>query len=98
MLRRISLPATVLVLSYRLVVQATTPLETLAPESVRARDPNQQATPQIVRNFVLPGSSAGTAIRFLAQSEVTYAIPRGENSFFGLLVLGEYSRLPVPQG
>jgi len=97
-LRRISLPATLLLLSYPLVVQATTPLETLAPESVRARDPNQQATPQIVRNFVLPGSSAGTAIRFLAQSEVTYAIPQGEASFFGLLVFGEYGRLPVPQG
>jgi hypothetical protein len=64
-------------------------LVSLQPQSVMSRDPRRDVNPQPLTFLRLRGRESRSAVRFSANSEVTYAIPVGQNSFTGVIAYAE---------
>jgi hypothetical protein len=68
-----------------LASRADVPLVALKAQSVLSRDPCRDVNPQPVTVLRLRNREPHWAVRFSANSEETYAIPIGQNSFTGVI-------------
>lgn len=83
-------------LALNLTCAAAIPLASLQPEEVRFRHQQRDATPQTVTNPVRDRAFT-SGLRFLANSDVSYAIPAGQSSFSGVLVYAAMNVQPAKE-
>src|SRR5262245_13013247 len=70
-------------------VHAEIPLVALTPQSVLSRDPKRDTTPQRGAALKIRDRESRSVVRFSANSEVTYAIPYGPETFSGIIAYAE---------
>ena len=86
--------ATLLLLGSGAAAQSV-PLINLQPSRVLSYYPKQQAVPQPV-TVRLSGDASVPALRFMTESEVSYAVPPGQNSFSGILIYETATDIYLP--
>lgn len=83
-------------LTLNLACAAAVPLATLQPEEVRFRHQQRDATPVTVTNS-LRDRAFTSGLRFLANSEISYAIPAEQSSFSAVLVYAAMNGQPAKE-
>ncbi|HYG97696.1 MAG TPA: endo-1,4-beta-xylanase [Terriglobales bacterium] len=75
---------------------AALPLGEVIPDSVWARNPNQNVTPRPA-TIALQNGPSQSALQFISQSRVTYKIPAGQEALVGNVVYESSPALQTPR-
>jgi hypothetical protein len=69
--------------------QTAISLANLKPQSVRSRFPGRNVNPQPLSWLTLSDGNSYRVVRFVADSEIVYAVPTGQSSFSGVIAYAD---------